>query len=217
MYPVPQLPRHKIRNFFRSGRSMRYRKGEIILGAGDEPAGVYYIDKGFIKVYSISRGGEEYVHLVYKSGEIFPLIWAIKNTSYDVFYEPLGDCVLWRVPKKDFLLFTKNNQEACQLLLVQLAEQLNIHINRVNNLEYKQAGERVAYRLLTLSNRFGHKYDGKVIMDIPFTHQLIADSINLSRESVSRAIEKLEKKNIVNYSEHKIIINDIQKLAQEFD
>lgn len=210
-------PPTELRNFFRTGRTVRYQKGEIIMRAGERPEGVFLIERGYVKVYTISRRGEEYVHLVFKPGEVFPLMWVVKNVLYDSFYEALDDVSLKRVPKDKFLSFIRGSQEASQSVLEQIAGQLDVHINRLDNLEYKQAGERVAYRLLTLSKRFGRKYKGRVIINGPFTHQLIAESINLSRESVSREIKKLQNDGLIEYHEHKIVINDLDKMTSRFN
>ena len=45
---------HKITDFFKGGQEFIYRKGEIILRDGDTPSGVYYIENGFVKAYSIN-------------------------------------------------------------------------------------------------------------------------------------------------------------------
>ena len=207
----------RLRTYFHHGRPLRYRNGEIIQGSGDIPAGVYYIDRGLVKVYSISKRGEEYVHLVYKPGEVFPLIWALKNVLHDVFYESLTSSLLWQVPKDDFIKFIKKDPVAAYSLTGLLAEQFSVHVDRLDNLEYRHAQERVVYRLLTLTKRFGKYKDSRVVIEGPFTHQVIADSINLTRESVSREIERLEAKGLVRYSHRKIIITDINKLSRELD
>ena len=64
-------------NLFKKGRSVRPSKGEVVVRGDDKDPWIYYLEKGFIKVYSISDTGDEYLHIIYRQGEIFPLIWAL--------------------------------------------------------------------------------------------------------------------------------------------
>ncbi len=199
---------------FKQGRSLAYRKGEIILRAAEEPGGIYYIDQGFIRVYSITDQGEENTHIIYKAGEVFPLIWAFNDFARNVFYESLSASRLWRLPKDDFLHHVKTSHNVSYSLLRQAVNQFNIFADRLDNLEYTDAFERVVYRLLYLAGRFGQKKGQKIIINAPITHEHIGSSINLARETVSREIEKLERKGLVSHQKRLIVLNDITALEK---
>jgi CRP/FNR family transcriptional regulator len=99
-------------------------------------------------------------------------------------------------------------------IINQLTNQFHILADRIENLQYGDALYRVAYRLVFLSNRFGVKEGKKIIIEVPVTHQIIADTINLARETVSRQIEELEKRKLVSHRGRKIVIEDIAKLRR---
>lgn len=202
---------------FMSGRSVRASKGEVLL-RGDEPnADIFYIAKGTVKVYSINDQGEEYIHILYKAGEIFPLIWAFRDKQRRVFYEALDSVVLWKLPKDTFLEYVKaNTSPAVYSLLEQMAEQFSVYADRIDNLQYRAASERVVYRLLFLASRFGKKVGDEIVIDTPITHKVIANSINLTRESVSREIEKLTEAGIIRTEAGQIVIKDVKQLGEQF-
>ncbi|HET6863842.1 MAG TPA: Crp/Fnr family transcriptional regulator [Candidatus Saccharimonadales bacterium] len=201
--------------FFDSGRQRKFSAGEIVM-RGEEPSGVVIVRKGFVRVYSISDDGNHYVHIIYKTGEIFPLIWAFNDILRRVFYEALSELEVTEVPKQDFLRFIKHNAGAATDVLKQLAEQFYVFADRLDNLEYKTASEKVAYRLMFLASRFGEHQGKTIIIKAPLTHELISQSINLARETVSREIENLEKLGIISHSGKYILINDVEKLSHEF-
>lgn len=206
-----------LENFFKSGRSVQISKGEIVIRGDEASADVYYVSKGLIKVYSINDQGEEYIHILYKSGDIFPLILAFKGRQRRVFYEALDSVVLWKVTKDRFIDHVKQNTSPdIYSLIEQMAEQFNIYADRVDNLQYKSASERVVYRLLFLASRFGRRTGNEITIDAPITHKVIASSINLTRESVSREIEKLSDAGIISTDTGKIVIKDIEKLSKGF-
>lgn len=212
---MPVTPSSDILTFFESGKPLRFNRGNIILNGHDEPQGVYCIARGYVKVYSISDEGEEYVHIIYKAGEIFPLIWALKGVRRKVFYESLGDSALWRLPLDKFLPLTRQDLQLAALVTDQLAEQFRIYADRVDNLEYKRSKERLVYRLLFMAARFGTRRGNTVEFEDIFTQQVIAGSINMVRESVTREFEKLQAKGLVSYKSRRIIITDLVGLSKE--
>ncbi len=200
---------------FKTETSKKFLAGEVIL-SGEEPPGVFYIEKGFVQVYSISDSGDRYLHIIYKHSELFPLIWAIKNVRRRVFYEALTGVELRQMPRHKFLDLIRKNIKAASEIMRQLAEQFYVYADRLDNLEYKTAHERVVYRVLFLASRFGRRDRSRIIIEVPVTHELIAESINLTRETVSREIEKLEKQKLLSRRGGNIVIENLEELNKQF-
>lgn len=207
-----------LRRLFQKGRTILAPKGELIIGNSRQPDGVYYISSGYIKTYSIGNDGGEYIHLIYGPGEIFPLVWAyLGHEMGAVYYETISETELLRITKADFEDCITTTIDVAHGMSVQLAKQFQIYSERVNNLEYRKASARVAYRLLFLAKRFGVRQGSCIVIEAPITHELFANSVNLARESVSRELEKLEHLGIIERVHHKIQINDSQQLSDRLD
>lgn len=201
--------------FFKDCPLKRYEKGEFIIRAGDPPDGVYYIADGLVKIYSINDLGEEYLHIIYRPGEAFPLLWALKRVRRNVFYEALTPLELLFMPMHKFKRHLSATPGFSEYVLSQVSEQFSIYVDRIENLEYRHANERLAYRILFLASRMGVKQKGSIALPSALTQQLIADSINMTRETVSREIEKLQAKGILRYSRHQLVIMDIKGLMNQ--
>jgi len=202
-----------IRRFFTMGQSQSFGKGDTIVGNDPEPDGVYFINSGYIKMFSLSDSGDEFMHIVYGHGELFPLIWAYLGTSPDsVYYQAISDTVTWRMSRSWFSTLASTNPALSFALSVQLAQQFQVFTDRIENLEYKKAKERVAYRLVFLASRFGIRTGSTVTIDSPITHELFANSVNLARETVSRTFEQFEKEHIIKTSPQRIAIIDMPAL-----
>lgn len=202
-------------NFFKSARQKKFSAGEIVL-RGEDPSGVILILDGFVSVYSISDAGDHYTHVIYKAGELFPLIWALNNTHRKIFYEALSDVVVAKADRNEFLKFIKTDPLITYEVLEQLSQQFYIFADRLDNLQYKSAKEKVAYRLMFLAGRFGERNGQSVVIKAPLTHAVISETVNLARETVSRELESLEKKGIIGTEGQYLIIKDIAKLGKEF-
>jgi CRP-like cAMP-binding protein len=210
----PKVPDGAMAKLFGSGQKISITKGEIVLRPDDEPPGVFYIESGYVKVFSINDRGEEYLHVVYGPGDIFPIIWAVFQKHRNVFYRTLSSTKLLHISENKFVEEIKGDPEVCFAVLQEVTSQFNVYSIRLDNLEYKYGRERLAYRLLFLASNLGIRHNDTIILP-PVTQQDIASSINLSRESASREIERLEKRGLVSYQGRRIVVNDIEALSRE--
>jgi CRP/FNR family cyclic AMP-dependent transcriptional regulator len=195
---------------------MKYKRGDIILQPTDVENNVYFISEGFVKVYSINNRDEQYVHLVYDSGEIFPLVWLINDGKRNVYYEALTNCSIYALDKEVIGERAKVDAAFSYCLLQRVTEQFRVYADRVDNLEYKYASERLAYCLLFLASRSGIKQGNDILLQAPITHQVLGSTINLSRESVTRELDKLVKKGLIEYQDRLIVIKDVEQLKSQF-
>lgn len=206
---------HTIENFFAQAKQITYKKNEIILRPDDVPSGVYFIEKGYVKVYSITEDGEEKLHIIYKPGELFPLIWVLQGTLKNVYYEAMDTLTVRRCSKEKFLQFIKEDADVIYQLLSNLVNVFNVFADRIDNLEIPKAYPRTVARILSIAERFGVKSGNQIVIQVPITQKDIANSITMTRETASREIERLEKKNLISYKNHHVVINDVGKLREE--
>ncbi len=197
---------------FHQGTNLSYKKGEFIIRPGESPPGVFYIDKGIVKAYDITKYGEENLLIIRKESEIFPLIWALTGQERHVIYEALSPTTVWRIDRSQFLKLLKDDPGMVAPLLDMTVEMYRIHSERIINLEYRSVRERLISFLLTMSSRFGHTNDKGIRIDVPLRQQDIASSINASRETTSRELTALERKNLITSAESFITITDEKKL-----
>ncbi len=194
LHPIDQ----ELLELFHSGRRQTFEKDEIILRAGDTPQGVYLIESGFIKIYALSKEGDEHTHLFYEAGDIFPVIWAFKDAVRNVYYQALQETVVWVVPRDRFKAYIDTHAKAATALLEQTVGMFRLYAGRIDNLLHSNSHDRLAYYILSALDRFGKpRPDGSWLIDVPITHQDVASSINLSRETVSRGFERLRRREII--------------------
>lgn len=201
--------------FFSQSKSYTYKKGEIILRPDETPSGIYIIEKGHVKVYSLIPDGDAKLHIIYTAGELFPLIWIFRDIRKNSYYEAMDEVMLRKRSKEEFLRFIKHDADLLFELLQSVIVVYDMHIDRVDTLESSKAYHRVIARLLSLAKRFGTQEEQKVSIHAPITHKDIAHSINLRHETFSRELEKLKRKGLVKIQSNAIVITDLEKLQKE--
>lgn len=199
---------------FQLGTKLTYEKGEFIIRPGESPSGVFYIEKGLVKAYDITKYGEENLLIIRKNHEIFPIIWGVTGIERDIIYEALAPTVVWRMSRKRYLDYLTNNPDALAPLFDMVLEMYRLHSERIINLEYRSVRERLISFLLSLSERFGKPHKDGVIVDLPLRQQDVASSINASRETTSRELSYLEKKGLITPAPLYIILRDVDALKK---
>lgn len=93
--------------------------------------------------------------------------------------------------------------DAMLLHIHQTQELLNIvRINRIN--------QRLLQLLAWLSHKFGREVDSGKLIDLPLTHQAIAEAIGTTRVSVTRLLNQFEREGIINrHRRHFIVLHSI--------
>lgn len=76
----------KLDQFFSRFKKVIFKKGETILRVGDEPRGVYFLKKGYVRLYSISEDAKELTLIIFKREDFVKFI---KENS-DVLFELMG-------------------------------------------------------------------------------------------------------------------------------
>ena len=123
---------------------------------------------------------------------------------------------LTKAPKEELLGFLRANPERLMDLTTRLLVGLNGLLVRIEHLLSKDAYHKVASAVFLAGKRFGRKEGkGKVVVELPLTHQDIADLSYLTRETTSLEMKKLEKQGLVGKKNRLLIIKDMKKLRQE--
>jgi CRP/FNR family transcriptional regulator, cyclic AMP receptor protein len=201
---------------FDEGTTKRYLKNEVIVHGEEEPAGVFFILEGYVKAYSISQLGQQNLLLIQGEHEILPLPWALDGPQkIGIFYEAMSDVTVKRTSKAALRAAMGSDPWLTEQILRQLIDAFTVYAQRIQNLGFRLPRERIIACLLDLSTRFGEKNSDTTIIQAPITHQDIADSTNMTRETASRAIELLFTDKLIHQDDHLFVINDEKKLKAE--
>lgn len=198
---------------FSDGLLMNFSNQETIINGIDEPEGAYLIKDGFVKAYSVSHDGHANLLLIHEAGEIIPMPWALDGAhTTGLYYEAMTDVTVLRTSKDNMRASMGKNSWLSQEILRQAVDIITIYTQRIQTLEFRTARGRIVAELLNLAERFGVRHGREVIINAPVTHQDLADSINMTRETASRALEQLFKDKLVGQNDHLFTVLDIQKL-----
>jgi CRP-like cAMP-binding protein len=205
----------KIDAFFTQYPSQVYKRGEILIHAGDNPTGVFYVKDGQIKEYAISKKGEELVVNIFKPVAFFPMSWAINETPNEYFFEAVTDVHTWKAPKEAVLIFIKDNPDVLFDLMRRVYKGTDGILTRMTYLMAGNAYARLIAEILLCAKRFGKKDTNGAGISCNITESELAAQAGMTRETVSREIRILKEKALVTFEKNILTIPNREKIEQE--
>lgn len=189
-------------NFFNKEPARHYRRNQIILHQDDPLTFMYYLNKGYIKAYSILESGDERTVFILGPGDLFP-----RPSSIDTYeeghrlrhyYETLSDVEASYHDNNDFFELSETNSQLQKLLMDHVMATNRELTEHLEALTTKNAIDKVAHVLPYLVNKCGTARSSEVFEIEPkITHQEIADLAGVSRETASVQIKQLETDGII--------------------
>lgn len=205
----------KLEAFFRQCKQQTYKKGKILIRADDDPSGIFYLRSGTVKMYAISKKGDEIIVNQFKPGVFFPMSWAMNATPNRYFFEAMETVEVWRAPKEDVVTFLKKEPAVLYDLTRRLFKGMDGLLIRMSYLMTGNAYSRLITELIIQAKRFGEKKNGGV--EIVISETQIAMQSGMTRETVSREMHKLKQKGLVVFDKKALLLLSIEKLEAELE
>jgi len=207
----------KIEAFFTPYKKIEYKKGEMLIRGGDVPQFIWYLTKGYVKKYAISKKGDEVVVNIFKPISFFPMSHAVNDAENNYYYEALTDVIASKAPKEDVKQFIQNSTDVLYDLLQRVYRGTDGMENRMTFLMGGSAYERVITEILIYLKRFsdlGTKQpDHSISMRI--SEKDLAASSGMTRETVSREMRVLKEKKLISFEKNQLLVFSIKQLEKE--
>jgi CRP/FNR family transcriptional regulator, cyclic AMP receptor protein len=185
---------------------------QAILLENDWGSSVYFILDGWIKIRTHNLDGKEITLNILGKGEIFGEMAALEEVPRSTDAITLTAATIATIPAQDFIALVNNEPQAGVYLTKLMARRLR-QINRRLQLREADSLARVADAILFLVS--GQGKQGTRGIEIPnLPHREISSLSGLARETVTRALTKLEQKGLIRREGDLIFIPDLIALER---
>jgi CRP/FNR family nitrogen fixation transcriptional regulator len=178
----------------------RFRRNNVIVAEGDLTDYIFFVIKGFIRSCKTFENGTRSIIAFYIPGDLFG--WS--DLTHSLSIEAATDAELLFVKRNAFLSIASQDLRVTNFLLT--ATSIKLRRAQEHGLLLGSSAKcRVAKFLIDLWTRLGKaKY-----LDVPMSHQDIADHLGLKIETVSRAITDLERSGLIKrLSRHGLLLQN---------
>ncbi len=181
----------------------RFAKNQVILYEEDTPHYMYIVYSGKVKVVQVSDEGKEHIVAIHKAGEFFGEMALLDGKTAPATIVAMEDSAIGLITRDNFEKYLLKNHKVLQEIISMLCFRLRDAWLMLKILSFADAEKRVRAVLKHVSTHHGLKDNRGIIITFKLTHKDIADYASLSRETVTRFLDKFAKDGEIEYVENK--------------
>ncbi|MBO7456578.1 MAG: Crp/Fnr family transcriptional regulator [Paludibacteraceae bacterium] len=193
--------------------TISYSKNEIIHFEGDESRWMWMVLRGKVRIYKEGIGLRQQIIRLLKPYDIFGYRACIADEAYNSNASAFEDCVVYRIPRAEFIRLVKANGAFCYEVMQIMAKDLAISEIQTVNLTQKHIRGRLAESLLALVKNYGFEKDEQTLaMVLP--REDLANMSNMTTSNAIRTLSQFAQEGLVSLDGKHIRILDEKELAK---
>ena len=192
-----------------------YAKSDFVFRSGAPGNNVYFLRSGKIKIHQLSPLGREVILWFCFPGEIFGLAEVAQGGGRVVNAQACEASEVLVVAQEKFRDFLEGNPRLAMLSMQVLSSRLRVLGEMFVNLVSDDVSTRIAKLILRLSARYGTRVGREVFLNIPLTHQEIADMVGTSRQTVTSVLGALKRQGVLSIESRRIHIESEELLNEQ--
>lgn len=213
MLPMKPVFHQAIDDFFRQYPERQYKKGQILLLAGETTQAGFYLINGRVRAYDVTYRGEELVVHGFTAPALFPLSLIMRRSETAYIYEASTDITIRQAPVEAVLKLLNTNPAVVYELLCELCEAFDTVLERVVYATSSSARSRLVYSLITECRESGERQqDGSYVVTL--NERELGARAGLSRETVSREAKTLKITKLIEIRHNEVVIPNLARLER---
>lgn len=196
-------------------RLVAYAKNSTVVMDGDDSHDLFFLVKGGLSVLSMSAKGEVVLLATVLEGEHFGELSVLGEAPRSATVKAQSDSLVAILRQKDALELIKMSPLVAMRIMKKMAQIIRRNNELRSMYTIRSTPKRIYHYILNESKEAQN--GERVVSNLPKQTEL-ASMLNISRESVSRAISKLLKEGVIKKMPGKIVIISpkiLQVLAEE--
>ena len=188
-----------------------FQHGDYLFRAGEALRSLYAVRSGVFKLFATAEDGTEQVLGFYLPGEILGFD-AIGHETHNCSAIALETSVVCSIPFKQLTEISRHIQGLQERLLRLMSHEISTDNQLLLTIGNRNAEERIATFLLSLSNRFHRLGYSASEFKLSMSRQDIGNYLGLTIETVSRILGRLQRKGLITLDRKHVQLNSIPAL-----
>jgi CRP/FNR family transcriptional regulator, cyclic AMP receptor protein len=196
------------------GMRRSYPRGMILVHDGDDPASVFLLLEGRVKVTSTGVDGREVVLGFRGPGDLIGDMAAIDGEKRCATVAALEPIAALAFARSDFRRLVDTRPGVASALLNVITARLREADSERADLDSHGVLGRVACRLIELCERYGNTGESGVEITLPLTQEELAGWSGASREAVNKALTTFRGLGWVRTQRRELVVTDVEALRR---
>lgn len=200
--------------FEQNKQTFFYSEGRRIFNEGEPVKGIYFVERGMVKVLSRAYDNTEKIVRLASNQNILGHR-GLNTKTYPISAEALTETVVTFLPTQVFNTILSNNSEMAAYLINFLSDEIRDSEKRMKNLLIPDPKIRIAIILVKLIDDFGYNREaGNNLLTYTLSRTDIANFCGTTYETVIRTLAHFKKSKIINLVGKEIAIANEKKLRE---
>ena len=191
-----------------------YRPGDAVYREGEYGDALYVLVSGVMKLFRPYSGSKEATLRLLKDWDIFGHLAFAGEARQRAYAEAVTECVVTKVPKIFVERAVRQEPRVAFKIMTLLELRLVQYEELVKCLLPRETEVRLANLLPLLAQKFGDRRDGVVTIDLRLTHQDLAAMVASTRESVTKVLNEMRNRDLIEVDAGRITLKNWRALAE---
>ncbi|CAA9445445.1 MAG: Transcriptional regulator, Crp/Fnr family [uncultured Rubrobacteraceae bacterium] len=191
-----------------------YRPGDAVYRQGEYGDALYVLVSGVLKLFRPYSGSKEATLRLLTSWDIFGHLAFAGEARQRAYAEAVTECRVTKIPKVFVERAVRQEPRVAFKIMTLLELRLVQYEELVKCLLPRETEVRLANLLPILAQKFGDRQDGVVTIDLRLTHQDLAAMVASTRESVTKVLNEMRNRDLIEVDAGRITLKDWRALVK---
>lgn len=211
------LPRAELQLLKKKLVHHEIRKGTLLYKEGNQPNGVYFLNKGKVKVFQTNEDGKEQIIYIYTRGESFGYRAILGKERNVVSAQALEDISVSVINPVDFINVLSQSSVLPNKLLHFLSREFTVWVNLISSFAQKNVRERIALSLLILCEKYRKHDKVNETVGIPISRDDLANYVGTKTETLVRMLRHFKDEGIIRSNGRQLLVlkpKELEKIVE---
>jgi CRP-like cAMP-binding protein len=188
--------------------------GTIFHSPEDSAEVLFILKKGRVKVYQLTPDGRALTLHLFEAGAIFGEMSLLGQGMHGSFAQALTPCTLCLMSRDHVQRLLFGDPRIALRIAEALAGRLTHLENRLIDFAFRRMPERLARLLLQLAQPHRNFLQRVQRMEVRYTHEELADMIGATRETVTKLLNEMRARNLIELQRGRVTLLDMNGLQR---
>ncbi len=190
------------------------RVGGLVTSPDDDNERLYVIKRGRVRLYRLTPDGRQLTLEILDKGRIVGRMAWLGQQLTDAYAEAIEDALICSFTPRELQRLIDRFPSVGVNIIRYLSGRLAASEREREVMAFRSVEQRLAARLLELTERFGQPTEGGTAIDARLTQQELADMIGTSRETLATTVASLRERRVLDMHNQRVVILDLPRVRE---
>lgn len=190
-----------------------FSAGELLFSEGEPCNGLHIIARGKVRIFKTSMSGREQVLAVNTPGETIAELPVFDGGPFPASAVATEETEIAFISRRDFQAYCLEHPEVALKVLEVVGARLRRLVGIIEELSFTTVRQRLISALLKLAHSEGKTTPRGVELQLPTSHQELANQLGTVRELISRNLMRLQAEGLLDVDARQIVVKDLKGLS----